>query len=61
MSKYRVTFDALGDKTEKTWVEITVEAESDFMAAKIAEGQAKQRNPALRSKTFSLRKVAKVG
>lgn len=61
MSKYRVTFDVLGDKTEKTWVEITVEAESERMAKEMAKGKAIQRNSTLRNKTFSLRQIVKVG
>lgn len=49
MSKYRVTFDALGDKTEKARIEITVENGSAFMATKIVEGRAKQCNATVAS------------
>ncbi len=60
MNKYRVTFDALGSGNNKTVVQITVQAESDFMAQRIAEGQAKHRSPSLRNCEFVLRKVEKV-
>lgn len=60
MSKYRVTFDALGQKTEKAWVQVIVDAEKESMAVKIAEGSALQKYPAYKGRKFMVRKVEKM-
>ena len=60
MSKYRVTFDALGQKTEKSTVQVTVEAEKESMAIKVAEGTALRQYPIYKGRKFMLRKIEKI-
>jgi hypothetical protein len=56
MNKYRV-FYSFRKGSSSTSSTIDVEAESDFMAAKIAEGQARKRNSGRDSYEFLVTKI----
>ncbi|GHC13475.1 hypothetical protein GCM10010080_31120 [Thermomonas carbonis] len=58
MSTYRVTFDIRSKKTNSgTTLNTTVESESDFMAAKIAEGKLRSQHPSYVDYTFTVKRV----
>ena len=60
MAIYRVTFDVRSPKNNGgTVLSATVEAESDFMAVKVAEGKLRSQNRSYDSYSFSAKKVEK--
>lgn len=60
MNKYRVTLEAIDPKAGRSVKSITVEAESDFMASRIAEGKAKSMHPGWGNRIFNIKKIEKI-